>query len=139
MDPVLDLVNQILNKKVEQSFLMTASTFNTKQWSCFLRLAKTLDWSQIKQLEDSFLLTEKNDEVKSSFYELVIRSKQYDQFAKNIDAYLTWGRIKYIAPIYQALMDMGQKKIADDLFAKHKGHNNAITNGSIVRRLATNN
>jgi hypothetical protein len=112
-----------------------ASNFNTKQWDYFLRRLEALELDRIRELESWFHLTKKNDEVKSNFFELVIRSKAYRYFAKEIDEYLKVGRIKYVAPIYQALMDMNQRDEAETLYKRHQEHNNAITNSSIERRL----
>lgn len=114
-----------------------ASAFETKQWSYFLRSAKKTSPQGVKALNDRYHLSDKNDEVRSNFYVFAIRSNAFENYKEAIDAYLSRvGRIKYVAPIYEALKEAGLSNRATALFEKHQNRNNHITNGAISRRLA---
>ncbi len=118
------------------SSLAEAHDFETKQWSYFLKTAHVMPIERVRELNEQFCLSKKNDEVRSNFYVFVIRSGAFKIYADEISQYLHGvGRVKYVGPIYEALTEVGLTDVAIELYQKHKAHNNHITNGAISRRL----
>lgn len=116
--------------------LSAADSFNTKQWSYFLKSAISVDRDTAIKLERQFNLSHKNDEVRSDFFAFAIRSNAFLDYRDSIDRYLTnVGRMKYVKPIYEALIDAGRRTDAQAFFKKHQHHNNLITRGAIERCL----
>jgi len=110
--------------------------FGTKQWSYFLHKAKSLPKGQVLALERHHEISKKNDEVRSNFYQLAIKSDLFNVYKTQISDYLgRVGRIKYAKPIYEALVDTNLKGQAVSLFEQHKHKHNHITNGAISRKL----
>lgn len=110
--------------------------FHSKQWSYLLKSMKDAPLATFSYLNDNFELYKKNYEVRSSLLVRAIQSGHFQHFMPMIDSYLgEIGRLKYVRPIYLALIEKGHLEFAKMLFEKYKSRNNAITNGTIEKRL----
>ncbi len=136
INDVITVTESLRNNGQVTSIMSKASGFETKQWSYLLRNVKSLNKDQVIKLEKTFKLSQKNDEVRSNFFELAIKSGQYATYKASIGQYLgRVGRIKYAKPIYFALKEVGLMNEASELFLTHRSKHNHITNASITRAM----
>jgi leukotriene-A4 hydrolase len=117
----------VLHHKLPPELIDEAKLFKTRQWSYFLNVSKGAKQNDIRWLDEHFYLSLKNPDIRHEFLLRAIEAKMPDYDANIREFVASTGRLKYIKPIYQKLIDRGQKNFAQSIYNEAKSGYNAIT------------
>lgn len=102
----------------------TLKNFEASEWQVFLSsLPKKLDLRDCAFLDDQFALGEvKNAEIRVAWLAIAAASGYEPAYPKIKEALNIWGRMKYLRPLYTAMVDRGPegRRMASEIYQKAK-------------------
>jgi hypothetical protein len=135
MEKIKTIAGEFANLKV------TVGAIKWNDWSYqekvyFITSIKDVSAVQMKVLDKAFNITStKNNEVLFAWLELAIR-KNYTAAYDELEAFLVEvGRRKFVAPLYQALVETNQKDLAAKIYTKARPNYHSVTIETIDKML----
>lgn len=109
--------------------------FDASEWQVFLSsLPKKLDLRDCAFLDDQFALSEvKNAEIRVAWLAIAAASGFEPAYGKVRDALGMWGRMKYLRPLYTAMVERGPegKKQAREIYDRFKASYHPVARGLV--------
>jgi leukotriene A-4 hydrolase/aminopeptidase len=109
--------------------------FDASEWQVFLSsLPKKLDLRDCAFLDDQFALSEvKNAEIRVAWLTIAASSGFEPAYSKVREALATWGRMKYLRPLYTAMVERGPdgKQMAKEIFEKNRAGYHPVAQGLV--------
>ncbi|XP_019194018.1 PREDICTED: leukotriene A-4 hydrolase homolog [Ipomoea nil] len=109
-----------------------------QEWELYLKsLPKSVEASQIKALDGCYRLSESKDyEVRVAFLQLAISARCRDYYSEVEKTLKEVGRMKYLRPLYTALVQEEEKGVARRIFSDACGCYHPIAKGMVEAILA---
>lgn len=103
---------------------LSTTTWQNPHWQYFLDLvyAKGATLDQLKDLEKTFTMTQKNSEIQLRFYRIAVKNGYKEVYPAMETFLMRVGRKKLIVPIYKELCDNNQGAYARELIKKAHYH-----------------
>jgi len=99
---------------------LTATNWSTHEWLRFIyQLPETISIEKMQELDKAFAFTGTgNSEIADAWYELAIK-RNYTASYPAIETFLcSVGRRKFLTPLYKAMINTGQKEMAERIYTK---------------------
>ncbi|MDQ3141740.1 MAG: M1 family metallopeptidase [Bacteroidota bacterium] len=122
----------------EQYQQLNTKNWSTHEWLHFIRkLPEDKGLKLIPKLDRQFdFSNSKNAEIAVAWYEYAIRNSYGKNILPQLDEFLTQiGRRKFLMPIYKAMMEMGLKQEALEIFEKARKGYHPISENSVSELL----
>ena len=140
-----EAIMNFLNNDLPSSFIQTFKAWHSYLKCYFLKGIKdskrgtALSQKQYSTLdEDLKLHTGHNSEVTFDFFDIMLANKKTNQLEKLYEFLGTFGRLKFVKPLYVALAKIDKEK-ATEIFNKHKDFYHPIAISAIENELKTIN
>lgn len=108
--------------------------WETNQWLYFIRtLSPEMSNDDMRILDLSFGFSDSgNSEIKGAWFITAVKSGYYIEIKENIEDFLVEvGRRKFLTPIYQALIDRNDHRLAADIYEKARPNYHAVSRNTI--------
>jgi aminopeptidase N len=117
---------------------LSTDGWTTHHWLHFLQsLPEDLSQAQMTDLDSAFGFTESgNSEILATWLGIAVR-EQYTSADPALESFLmTVGRIKFLTPLYQALLDADERDRALEIYERARNRHHPVTVSSLDRLLA---
>jgi hypothetical protein len=125
--------------KVNESQLPWSAWSYQERYRFISNISPSVSASQMKRLDEQFAISATgNNEVLFAWLEQAILKNYvaaYDELEKFL---ITVGRRKFVAPLYEAMIASGQRKLAVSIYSKARPNYHAVTAGTIDELLKEN-
>ncbi|MFY8137298.1 MAG: M1 family metallopeptidase [Flavobacteriales bacterium] len=135
----MEKIKSVAEEFVSLKIIVVAIKWN--DWSYqekvyFITSIKDVSAAQMKALDRAFNITStKNNEVLFAWLELAIR-KNYSTAYDELESFLVEvGRRKFVAPLYEALVETNQKDLAVKIYTKARPNYHSVTIETIDKML----
>lgn len=113
---------------------LATEEWTTHEWLHFLRqLPEELAQERMQALDKAFGFSQSgNSEILAAWFEKAIRNGYNQQIMNEIEAFLVRvGRRKFLAPLYRAFVESGQRTAALEIYEKARPNYHAVSRNTI--------